>query len=282
MKKHTKYFKLFLILLSIPLIITQINSTNKHFLRQTKSILTTKNGKATRNKQPIEDNKIESLDVDCAFSVGGWCICAEHLRYNNLRITSSPLDWMRKYSLDTVAHLFRTKFKDFFKNAKVTQKMNRNGMRTIYDAKNHIESIHYVPADIPFDDAFTNFEQMMEKRAQKVDQIISNSKSILLVNCRNRFEGSYNNSTDRELKKFATAFSEIYPNLEKIYLMDIHDDANTEIRRRIVDQDKKIKIIQYKFKNIDYVNFSPPWMGNQDAWNKILKQVHLTEKPQRA
>lgn len=271
MQKNSKLFKAFITIILVPLVISHIYSTNKH---SNEKALTSAKTLAQAN---VEDTKIEDITVDCAFSIGGWCICAENLGMHNLRKMSSPLDWMRKYSLDTVATLFETKFKDFFKNVKVTKRPNECGARTIYDTKNHIESIHYISAYAPFDEAYKEFKSVLERRAAKVDKAISSSKSILLLNCREDHHGDSKNSTDRELTNFAKRFSKVYPNLEKVYLIDVHNDEDMKIRKRTIYQDKKVKIIQYKFKNIDNQNFYPDWLGNQKAWDKIMKHIHLTK-----
>lgn len=271
MKKRSRFLKILIIILLAPLIITSIYSTNKHI---SEKILDT--AKTLAQTIP-EDDKIEEINADCAFSVGGWCICAENLRRNGLRKTASPLDWMRKYSLDTVATLFETKFKTFFKDIIITSKKNCDGKYTMYDTKNQIESIHYIPSSEQFDKSYQEFRETMLKRAKKMDRIISSSKSVLLLNCRYDNDGFSKNSKDKELKKFAQRFSKIYPHLEKIYLVDVHNDKNENIRKRIIYKNKKIRIIQYKFKNIDNKNFHPNWMGNKDAWKKIMSGMHLTE-----
>lgn len=257
MKKIFKNIRIFVTLLTLLFFTSQITAVNKKISKP-------------------ESNQIEPITVDCAFSVGKWCICAKHLQNNNLRKTAAPLDWMRSSSLDITAHLFETKFEDFFENIKVTCKRRSNGQRTVYDTTNQIESIHYMPADVPFDEAYKEFKETMDRRAKKVDKVISSSKSILLLNCRN-YPGrpSYKNSTDKELKEFAVRFAKTYPNLKKIYLIDIHNDKNEGIKKRIVHSGKRIKIIQYKFKNIDNKKFFPPF-GNKEAWDKILKNVKLT------
>ncbi len=268
MKKYIKYLRILIILLSITLALTQINLTN---MEMRKKFIDDKI--STIQITPSNDT-IEKITVDHAFSIGGWCICAEYLERYGLRQTSSPLDWMRKYSLNVVARLFETKFKNFFKNIVVTSKKNTCKNRTVYDITNHIESIHFVPSDAPFDEEYKKFKETMQKRAQKMDSILSNSKSVLLLNCRNNPETTDQNSTDRELKQFAKRFSKVYPNLQKIYLMDIHNDQDETIRQRIIQQDKKIKIIQYRFKNIDK-SFIPAWTGNQSAWHTIMENIKL-------
>ena len=256
--------------------ITQTYATNKRPHKKVRQTATKVAKVAQKINNIPEDNSIEPLTVDCAFSMGSWCICARNLENNNLRRTSSPLDWMRDYSLDTIAHLFETKFKDFFENIAVTEEKNYYNNRTVYDTKNNIKSIHFMPSSVPFDQTYAEFKQAMSRRAQKVDKTLSSARSVLLVNCRCDNEGVSQNSTDTELKNFTQKFSKIYPNLKKIYLMDIHNDNDMKIRKRIVHNDKKIKIIQYKFKNIDKKRFKPDWMGNQAAWKELMKHIHLT------
>lgn len=271
MKNRSKHYKaLFVLLLTSLLIFTQVNST----IEQLEEAPIYSKNIAYVNE--TENEKIEKLEVDCAFSIGGWCICAQYLQNNNLRKTASPLDWVRRCSLDAVANLFETKFKYFFTNISVVNKKNEHGMRTIYDMKNHIESIHYMPYDVPFDQACQEFREKMQKRAKKIDSILSHSESVLLLNCRNNPETIDKDSTDAELKKFAKRFSKIYPNLKKIYLVDIHNDGSMQIHKKIIYQNRKIKIIQYRFKNVDRQNFYPIWLGNQEAWGAIMKHISLT------
>lgn len=236
------------------------------------------NFKATHITDFAKDNTLKKdpkhITVDTAISVGRWCICAEHLRNNNLRQMASPIDWMRIKDLTDVAHLFETKFEDFFENFKITEKRRKNGNRTVYDTKNHIESIHYMPANIPFKKAFAEFKATMNRRAKRLDKKLSESKSVLLLNCR-EYPGKFGkNSTDKELKEFAIRFANAYPNLEKIYLIDIHNEKIKKINKRIIFKNRKFEIIQYRFNNIDHKNFLPPF-GNANAWNKILKNVKL-------
>lgn len=270
MKKCLNFLKAFVILLLTPLLITQTYAANKRLHKKVKQAAT-----KIVQREP-EDNSIESITVDCAFSIGGYCNCARYLENNGLRRTASPIDWMRGYSLHTAAYLFETKFKDFFTNVKVTEEKNGWKNRTVYDTKNHIESIHYMPPAIPFDQAYAEFKETMSRRAQKIDNVLSHSKSVLLVSSRHKSHNSYVNDTDNQLKDFAQRFSKVYPNLKKIYLINMYNDNNMKTRKRIVYKDKKIKIIQYKFSDTGFSD----WLGNKAAWNEIMGHIHLTDKVQ--
>lgn len=269
MKRYLKFLRISVLLLMAPIFITQTYSVNKHPNKNIEHVIT----KTDQTK--CNDDVIEPLTVDCAFSIGSWCICAHHLRENNLRTMASPIDWMQTFSIDGVAHLFETKFEDFFQNTKLIDEKRDNGNRTVYDKKNNVRSIHYMPSKVPFKKAYTDFKQKMKERAENLDKTLSKSKSVLLLNCREYPKKFGKNSTDKELKQFARRFSKVYPNLKKIYLIDIHNDEKEKIRKRVIEKTDKIEIIQYKFNNIDYKKFKPPF-GNDKAWNKILKNVKLT------
>lgn len=269
--KFQKYLKLS-ILLFLTLLIPKTCIASE---KSTPKIPATSEVSFNDDKIKTQNTTKKDITVDYALSVGGWCICAKHLRDNKLRKVTSPIDWMQTPSLDNVAHLFETRFEDFFENVNVTEEKRDNGNRTVYDTKNNIKSIHYMPSKIPFKKAHSQFKRKMKKRAKELHKTLSKSKSVLLLNCR-EYPGKYGkNSTDKELKRFAKKFSKIYPNLEKIYLIDIHNDNKEKIRKRVIEKTDKIEIIQYKFKNIDNKKFMPPF-GNNKAWNRILKNVKLT------
>ena len=99
---------------------------------------------------------------------------------------------------------FWNRLKNFFKS-----KFGKN--KNELSNQNKIESSKLVEGETKI------FREKMQKRAKKIDTILSNSESVLLLNCRNNPETIDKDSTDAELKKFAKRFSKIYPNLKKIY-----------------------------------------------------------------
>lgn len=145
------------------------------------------------------------LNVNCVFSVGKDCRTCYHIQKNNLRFQSSPLDWMTEYSLDTVLHLFRTKFNDFFEEAEEIPDEFYGNCKCVQDKRNGITSIHHFKKDIPFEKEKESFRNNMLIRANKVDMILKNASAIALV-C-NREE-----LTPEELINFIIGFDNICPN----------------------------------------------------------------------
>lgn len=89
----------------------------------------------------VKEDMVYKLDV--IFSVGVACRPAYHLKSNGLRFFASPLDWMNRYSLDTVLHLFDTSFEDFFVDIEEDLEWKGSLYRKIHDIKNNICSLHH-------------------------------------------------------------------------------------------------------------------------------------------
>ena len=80
-------------------------------------------------------DKIDSYDL--FMSVGIDCRPAIQLKRAGLRKKSFPLDWQMRYSLDTVIHLFQTKFEDFFVDIEEDiEREGSNNNRWVVDTNN--------------------------------------------------------------------------------------------------------------------------------------------------
>ena len=93
---------------------------------------------------------------DLYMSVGNACRPAYHLALNDLRNEAYPLDWQMEYSLDTVIHLFKTKFSDFFVDIEEAVEFEA-ACRQVKDVKNNIISIHHFPRNIELEKAQEEF-----------------------------------------------------------------------------------------------------------------------------
>ncbi len=212
----------------------------------------------------------EKIIVDFALSIGNNCAGAHYLRENNLRFQSSPLDWMFDYSLKTVNHLFKTEFKDFFKQIRVNNKKEHKGRIYVYDTKNHIESHNHYMKNVPFNQERKRVDNIMRKRAENTIETIKKSKSIALISRRN--------SSDKEFIQFIKEFSKIYPN-KKIYLINVKNGKSETPEKRIIYNKDNLKVIEYKF--INEGKKYPQWYGNPKGWAQVMKTIQLNEKHKR-
>lgn len=119
---------------------------------------------------------------DIILSVGGACRPAYYLKKHGLRLCANPLDWMMSYSLDTVVHLYRTKFDDFFMDfTEDNEKSLEHNCHWYVDNRNKIISMHY--------DNVKNeneiFRKMMRDRFEKINKLLLSANRICFISCRN-------------------------------------------------------------------------------------------------
>ena len=121
---------------------------------------------------------------------------------------------MGAYSLDTVLHLFREKFNDFFTEYEVDRENPKGaaGMLRVWDTKNHIRTIHHIPDNMWLSSSYPQFKEKMNTRAARLETRLQSASSIILV--------SERTESKDEMSAFLKSFSDIYPHL-KIKLINL-------------------------------------------------------------
>lgn len=213
-------------------------------------------------------------EYDLFLSVGSACRPAMHLKNNELRFLSSPLDWQYGYSLETVLHLFETKFQDFFLNIEENKEWPGSGNnRRIVDISNQIISIHHFDKALPLDECHKLFMESMKKRFDRLDRVLIQSKRIMII-C-NRKESK------ESLLCFARRFGKLYPNLN-ITLVNVWD--NKEKKKDYFEEEyldnvsDNITIKQYVFNDSIDIDTEEKFdaSGNTICWNKLLSNYRLS------
>ena len=156
---------------------------------------------------------------DLYLPIGSACCPAHHLNVNDLRHAAYPLDWQMEYSLDTVIHLFRTNFVDFFVDIEEDSVDWDREYRRIRDVRNNIVSIHHFPRSMEIKKTQIEFLNRMNKRYQNLNKKLMESNKVVLI-C-NRAD------TIETLQMFLKDFSSIYPHLE-IKLINIRNNVDME------------------------------------------------------
>lgn len=204
---------------------------------------------------------------DIYISVGGACRPAHHLLVNDLRNEAYPLDWMMAYSLDTVIHLFKTKFVDFFVDIEEDNIGGDSKNRRIKDITNNIISIHHFLRDIEVEKAQKDFLQQMQKRFKRLDDKLEEAKSVVLI-C---------NRTDTidQLSFFLKEFSALYPHLE-IKLINIRNNEEMEVNSYNTKQyvlSDSLSIEEYHFNDTfnSITKEKADWRGNVGVWRDVLR-----------
>ncbi|MDR0382433.1 MAG: papain-like cysteine peptidase, partial [Spirochaetaceae bacterium] len=119
---------------------------------------------------------------DIILSVGVACRATHYLKKHGLRLCANPLDWMMSYSLETVVHLYKTKFDDFFIDfVKDKEKSLEHNCHWYIDRKNKIVSMHY--DNVENDSAM--FRKMMKNRFEKINKLLLSANKICFISHRN-------------------------------------------------------------------------------------------------
>ena len=221
------------------------------------------------------DTNDEQYVYDLYLSVGPTCQPSENLRRNFLRDFSAPLDWMGHYSLETVLHLFRTGYDDFFKEYKIDEEREgargdvMGNMRLVTDTLNGIDSIHHFPEFEDMDYAHRMFSDKMSERAARLERRIRSAGSVALVTRRA--------DTKEEMMSFLRAFHDIYPHLKLLLLNFRHDDSFgfEDYEKEVVFDDGTLSYHDYLLN--DTLQGKEVWFGNSYVWQKILSQYDTPE-----
>lgn len=207
---------------------------------------------------------------DLYISMGYMCRTAYYLKMHDLRIESYPLDWMYGYSLDTVIHLFKTKFEDFFAEIEDESSDWDGHCRKVRDTKNNIVSIHHFPWDKEAMQMQKEFLEKMKRRFKSMDDKLSKAKRVVLLSNRE-------DSIDK-LQYILKEFSNIYPHLE-IKLINIRNNEEMDTDscdKKTYVVNEKLSIEEYSFNDAydTYIQEKAVWRGNADAWRGVLKNYY--------
>ena len=134
----------------------------------------------------------------------------------------------------------------------------------------------------------------MIRRGEKVDKILKNSRSIILISNR------HTDSLD-DYKRIIHNFSRLYPD-RNITLINVYSNGNSRVSNETLytsvaatskkkskniknknkiqlekqqkkKKRKKLKIIQYSFNDA-----SSSWEGNPSAWQQVMYDIELTDR----
>jgi len=209
------------------------------------------------------EKKNKEFVFDAIFSVGLTCRPAYYLQKHELRFYANPLDWMMSYSLDTVIHLYKTKFNDFF----VDFVEDKQKTDWFVDIKNNIISMHY-------DDVGGNndaFRGKMTKRFERINEKLIKSNKICFISNRNEPVNNFYTF----LKEMSAMYS------GEITFINIRNNKKIDgIKYKNKKISKKLEFIEYEFNDVhpkgSDENVNPDfWLGNINLWDSIIEKISI-------
>lgn len=215
----------------------------------------------------MEYGYFDKIHADVVLSVGQNCLPAIYLRNFSLRKEASLLDWLGRYSLESVLELFRKDFKDFFSEVEVLGQVNLKEL-DVKDVKNNVCSKHYFNSNQDIAIQAKEFNALSIKRWSRIKEKIKRSQNIVFISFSNE---SFENC-ENFLKECAVLFG-----IEKIYrFIQIFNDVSKkefelEIQSRYFND--KMSIVRYIGNN----NFSNEerLVGNEFSWGEVMKNIVL-------
>ena len=210
---------------------------------------------------------------DIILSVGAECRPAYYLKKYDLRVCKNPLDWM-SCSLDTVVHLHRTKFNDFFVDFVEDKQRSLEMNNPCYiDIKNNILAIHEAETG-------RNNREFRKKTADRfeiLNSILLNANKICFISARNESMDVFKNF----LKSMAEQYS---GNMTYINIRNNESFADVSYTKRHKEKtSKKMELIEYEFYDIhpdgdDSKINTDAWTGNYVVWDNIMKGISVKKQ----
>ena len=218
------------------------------------------------------DRQTDACFCDFFLSIGPHCGPAINLRSNHLRSFSAPLDWMMEYSLDTVLHLFKEDFNDFFSQYEIDKDNPEGaaGMLRVNDTVNHIVSIHHFPEDMQMDSSYPQFIEKMNVRKNRLESLLQNASSIVLM--------AERTDAREDLLSFLRSFSNLYPQL-RIRLINMRYDesmAYNTYKQETIFDDNKLSYIEYLFNDTQQGVRVPESYAY--VWSQILSNYTIQKE----
>lgn len=227
----------------------------------------TKNNSNIIKTEKIKFSDMHPYELDCVWSLGMHCRPAHYIEKYNLRFQAAPFDWMIGYSLQEVIKQIKTGFKDFFSEIEdETQKNDSTNHRSVRDKNGNTLSIHHFPKNISAENYKKTFRDMMIKRANKLDNIIKNSKNIGFI-----YESKKENLD--EIVDFGKQISQIYKNLDNIIIFHIINSKDEDLKEVVKTTFDKVTIISIKLNDVNKKD-RKDWKGNPYKWhNYVMKFI---------
>jgi len=196
------------------------------------------------------------------------------LNVNDLRVESYPLDWQMLYSLDTVIHLFKTGFNDFFVEIEEDYGDAASNHRRIRDVANDITNIHHFSIDETIEKSQAMFLEKMKERFERLDEkLMKAEKLFFLCNRKESIE---------DLQDFVIEFSRIYSHLE-VKLLNVRNDSSISselYKNKIYKINDKLSVEECVFNDVfdSAMGEKFDWRGNIKVWRAILKDYFIQDK----
>lgn len=207
---------------------------------------------------------------DCVFSLGSACFSSELLTRSQLRIFSSPFDWVAGGSFQERGNLICNDFKDFLGLDNLEKTGEREYPENCYiylNKKTNIYFHHDFPKEEAINNSYPKVQEKYDRRINRLKEKLVNSKRILIVYMELEKELINANSeiislTENINNKFGNN------NIDLLYIR--HDDTMEDNKFNIVQISNNAYVADlYNLRRHDRAQ------GNHKNCKQILKKIKI-------
>lgn len=223
---------------------------------------------------------VDDVTADFFVGMGSDCRAAEHLRRSSLRICSSPLDWMMRFTLAGALELHRTGFVTFFEEIRELPYGDGHSSRKVEDVRNGMVSIHHFPSALTLEEGHKAYRERAARHFANTHRFLSGAERVGIVT----------NTTEslENIVAFIEGMSALYPNAGMVHINIRNSGA--EKKREVVRLAGGAVVYDYTFLDVGFYErrgIEPRswWVGDAYEWRRILKRCRRTSRfspPERA
>ena len=211
--------------------------------------------------------------ADVWLSIGPNCRTISYLRDFGLTWFAAPSDWMIFPDLNTLLHMYRSRFFGFFKKIEEYQEPGEGPHRFLRDVRYDIACIHHVEKQVSLKEGRIRVRRRAILRAWKTTVVLKQARNIGLV-------GNWSASKE-ELCCFLKNFARMYPG-RKITLYNLsHVPGETGYRKTETVLSPLLSLVEYFFDDTGEQGSPDEWKGNREIWSQIIGLFRLNETDQR-
>lgn len=212
------------------------------------------------NKILISKNiHLGTIYTDLVTSLGSACRPAQALKRNNLRVFSSPFDWMMEYKLGTIINFINNGFDNFFLQSSIIGICGKNHI--VRDELTGMIAMHSFPIDKTIEEFYPQFIFTMKKRFIRLINLFKKYKFCFVMN-RNDIN---------DIENFIYFFEKKYKPLYVINILDNKIEENYVFKIN----NSFLYNVQFDDENIKGREKSNPewWLGNVKKWDNVLSNI---------
>lgn len=213
-----------------------------------------------------KQSKYPEIKAHAFISCGNACRPAYWLRKYEMRKQSLPFDWMKDYTLQTLAKIIKEGMHDWFEHYEENEEKIGPEHRYVKDTLNEITSIHAFPVDKTIEEYMPEFKATYQRRYEHLINVLSTSSSVCLVG--NRTE------TPEEFFEFIKALENLFPQTQFIVINVHHSEDKKEILKYKVSQQSMLYYI-YAYDKYEDPTSKYAWHGNTKLWQDIFSRLKL-------